>query len=513
MTDRPMAAVTSREVLSAAAVLGLAIAVLPLVGGSVLWTRPFWLDEICCTLYPVLHASSAREVIANIAAPKDYAPPLLHLIVWSVGRLTGGVTPIVLRSISLLCVSAALLFVYTTLRRRFERAPSIAGALAVASHPLVLTHTFEGRFYGPWLLFAAGFGWSLSIHHPRRRDAALAVFSVLLVTIHWFGVVSLGLMCFGALMVCRRRWRDGLRLVAPSAAGLIALFACIPMVISQRATSNGVLWVPELNSAQIDVMLRLFFLTTVPVLAVILLLVDVLRETSEHPSVIMNVRGALGDPGIAALASLALMPVALVVISVLLQPSMLDRYAIVTVLAWPPFVALAVETVGRVARGVAVAFLVVLMCLGLQRSIQERRRFQETVAANSAAFELAKKTRLPVVFHSILALYPVAGLARDTAALFLELPDSTIYAMVPPRLSWLRRDLRVERNIALGHAHAYGFPRIASQSQLDSTTRFLFIASDQTLPRLYQSVDLFTATVFPHHRLMRLSPNLALLER
>src|SRR5438270_6357593 len=145
MTDRPMAAVTSREVLSAVVVLALAIAILPLAGGAVLWTRPLWLDEICCTLYPVSNAATPLDVIRNIVQRQDYAPPLLHLIVWSVGRVTGGITPIVLRSISLGCVSLALLFVYFTLRRRFDRAPSVAGALAVATHSLVLTHAFEGR--------------------------------------------------------------------------------------------------------------------------------------------------------------------------------------------------------------------------------------------------------------------------------------------------------------------------------------------------------------------------------
>ena len=319
----------------------------------------------------------------------------------------------VLRSISLFCVSAALLFVYATLRRRFDRATSAAGALAVATHPLVLTHSFEGRFYGPWLLFAAGFAWSLSVRHPRRRDAAQAVFSVLLVTIHWFGVLSLGVMCFGVLFAFRHRLREGLRLVAPSVAGFIALVACIPMVIAQRATSSGVLWVPELSGAQIGVMIRLFFLTTVPVLAVILLLIDGLRDTSDRPTVTASIRGALRDPGLAALVSLALMPLTLIVISVLLQPSMLDRYGIVTVLAWAPVVALAVDSLGRVARVVAVVCLIVLVSLGVRRSIAERSGFARNVAANRAAFAGARSMNLPIVFQSLHVIYPAAGEQRS----------------------------------------------------------------------------------------------------
>jgi hypothetical protein len=515
MTDRPVAAVTPRELLFVAAALGLAIALLALLGGGVLWTRPYWLDEICCTLYPVIDASSPLEVISRIASPKDYAPPLLHLIVWSVGRLTGGITPVVLRSISLFCVSAALIFVYATLRRRFDRAPSAAGALAVASHVLVLTHAFEGRFYGPWLLFAAGFAWSLSIGRPRVRVAAQAVLSVLLVTIHWFGVLSLGLMCFGALASYGRRWREGLRLIAPSAVGLIVLLACMPMLISQRATSNGVLWVAGLSAAQVGVMLRLFALSTVPMLAAVLLVVDGLRDAALQPSAMTNVRAALRDPSLAALTSLALMPLVLIGVSVVLQPSLLDRYAIVTVLWWAPLVALGVATLGRGGRALVALFLALMVVLGVRRTIAERREFARSVADNVAAFQRAKSMNLPIVFQSLLAVYPVAGLRpADPRALFLDMPDSTIAAIVPqPRLEWLRRNLRIERDIARSHAYHYAFPTMVTQARLDSTPRFLFIASDESLPRLYTRVDLFAKAAFPNHRVTRLTSNLALLER
>jgi hypothetical protein len=516
MTDRPMAAVTSREVVAAVGALALAIALLPQFGGGVLWTRPLWLDEICCTVYPVSHAATPLDVVRNIVHREDYAPPLLHLIVWSAGRVAGGLTPVVLRSVSLTCVSLALLFVYLTLRRRFDRAPRAAGAIAVATHALVLTHAFEGRFYGPWLLFAAGFAWSLSSGGALRM-ASTALFSIFLVTIHWFGVLSLGLMVAGAMATRGRDWRAGLRIVAPGAAGFIALVVCAPMAIAQRsaATGAGALWVPELSAAQIGVIVRLFFLTTVPVVAVILLLVDGLRETGERPSVGSSIRSALRDPGVAALASLALMPVTLIVVSVVLQPSMLDRYAIVTVVAWAPFVALAVETLGRTARRVAIAVLVILVALAARRSIAERRGFAKNVAANRAAFAGARALNLPIVFQSLHVVYPVAGEQRsERFALFLELPDSTIAAMVPqPKLEWVRRTLRIERDIARSHARVYQFPVMVTQAQLDSTRRFVLIASDESLPPLYKSVDLFTERVFPHHRLSRLSPTLALLTR
>jgi hypothetical protein len=122
---------------------------------------------------------------------------------------------------------------------------------------------------------------------------------------------------------------------------------------------------------------------------------------------------------------------------------------------------------------------------------------------------------LPVVFQNLHVIYSVAGLRRaERRALFLDIPDSTIVAMTPQkRLERVRRNLRIDRNIARSHARVYGFPVMVTQAQLDSTSRFLFVASDESLPNIYGRVDLFTKAVFPHHRLTRLSPNLALLER
>jgi len=72
--------------------------------------------------------------------------------------------------------------------------------------------------------------------------------------------------------------------------------------------------------------------------------------------------------------------------------------------------------------------------------------------------------------------------------------------------------LRIERDIARRMRANYEFPVMVTQARLDSTSRFLFVGSDASLPRLYARVDLSRKPV-PHHRVTRLSPNLALLER
>lgn len=523
-------------------------AVLLSAGGAVLWTRPLWFDEICCTLFVVEGAASPVEVVRRVAAGMDYAPPLLHLIVWSAGRIAGEVTPVVLRAVSFACVSGALLFTYFALRRRFAPSPSAAGVLAVASHALVIAHAFEGRFYGPWLLFAAAFAWVLGSDPQRRssgrRDVGIAIAAVLLATIHWFGIVSLALMATAAALAARARgtatsldspdpgpppWTTALRHVAPAALGAAALALCLPLMLSHRASALALdaLWVPSLSAAQVGVIVRLFFLSTVPIAALVLLLIATLRDSparepddaGDSPSP-ASPRGAprrrvLGDPSLAALAALALFPVALGAISVVLQPSMLDRYAIVTVLAWAPLAAAAAATLPRAGRLAVVAFAALMTVLAARRVIAEKREFARMVALDSAAYERAATMDMPVVFASLHTAYPVAGPRRaERRARFLELPDSTISDMIPqPRLAWLRRHVTIERNIARGHARAYGFPVLVSQAQLDTARAFVLVGSDESFPRLYKRLDLFAARVFPRHRARRLTDNLALFER
>jgi hypothetical protein len=514
---------TRRELLVFVVVCGVAIALLPVFGGAVLWTRPMWFDELCCTVFVVQDASSPFGVIANVYRPADYAPPLLHLIVWFVSRLAGGLTPVVLRSISLVCVSLGLLFLYATLRRRFGRAPSAAGTIAVASHSLVIAHAFEGRFYGPWLLFAAAFAWSLGIDRDRprsrRRDIAVAVCSILIPTIHWFGVFSLGLMCGAAIAVHGRRWRDGARLVAPSAAGFVALLICAPMAIVQRASSTGMLWVKELSGQQVMEMASLFWLAAPPVLAMVLLLIQSLRDTpgADAPGVSRpHALTLLRSPDLAALTSLALMPVVLIVLSVVLQPSMVPRYGIVAALAWAPLVAMAVASVGRMARGAILVLLVSMLCLGAKRAIAEKQEFADLFAVLTAAYEQAKVEHVPIVFTSMHIIYPTAGLQRSDAmpARYLDLPDSTITALFPaPGMEPIRKKIRLDRDQARGHARTYRFPILATQAQLDTTRRFFLLATDISLPGGYKSAALYGRALFPRHQVRRLNSVLSIFER
>ena len=505
-----------REGWVAAIVALLAITLIPLVGGSVLWTRPLWVDELCCVSYVVGGADSPAEVVRRVARSWDYAPPLLHLIVWPVVRVAGGeVTPVLLRSISLAAVSVALLFTYATLRRRFAPFPSAAGVLAVAGHSLVITHAFDGRFYGPWLLLAAGYAWSLGLETQRRSDVAQGVFSILLVAIHWFGIISLTLMSAAAIAVTPGPWRVRLRSVASSVAGFATVAALAPLAIAQRSGATGHFWIAELNGGQIVALAKLFWIAAVPVAALVVLLGRAARNAPTVPPM----RAAFRDPSLAALLSLAAMPVGLVLVSVVLHPSMLDRYAIVAVLAWAPLVALALTSLNLMARAAALGGLFLLLILTGSRSISARQEFAADVTAGMTAFEEGRSRALPVVFWGLHSVYRVAPPVPPSpgvpaGARYLDLSDSAFVALFPgDAMEPVRKKYRSDRDLARGHARTYGFPVLATPAQLDSMPRFLLLAGELSLPGGYKRPEVFGRALFPRHRVSRVGDMLSLFER
>jgi hypothetical protein len=522
--DTAAPSATPREILLAAVALIAAIATLPLFGGTVLWTRPMWMDELCTAF--VTEHDTLGGVIANIAEGGDWAPPLLHIIVWSLRQLAGELSPVLLRSIALTSVVIALVFLYATMRRRFGVAASAAACLAIAGHPLVVTHAFEGRPYGPWLMFAAAYAWSLGLDagaRSTRRNVVQAVSAVGLCTNHWFGVLSLGLMSLVVFLAHGRQWRDAVRFLIPTAVGLVALLICIPMVFTQRAAAEGLLWVKDLEFSQVSAMSKLFWFRLVPLGALVLLFREVLQPRSAPQAGVISqgvagpmLRAAARDRGLIALGALVLMPVVLIVVSVTIQPSMVDRYALVTVLAWAPLVAAATESLGRYARGAMVALLLTVLAASTRDIIGAKQDYATSVHANQAVFEEAKAMNIPILFQYMHLVFPVAGPQRspETLARFLDIPDSTLLALYPsPRVEWLRRQFRLERSQARLHARIYGFPILATQAQLDTTPRFLLLATDLQLPGGYKQAEKWGLAVFPRHKVTRLNGVLSLFER
>ncbi|HJQ20608.1 MAG TPA: hypothetical protein VJ867_09690 [Gemmatimonadaceae bacterium] len=502
------------ELLTVASLLLAAmLAAAALTDHGILFTRPLWLDEYHTVL--VAERGTPAQVVRDLAHGADLAPPLLHLVVWTARHVIGSLTATWLHVLSFLAVWGALVFVAASLRRRFDVISSVAGAVAVASNSVVVSHTFEARYYGPWLLFAAFLAWSFGVDDERasshRRDWLIGVASVLLCTIHWFGVLTWTL-AVAAAAACHR---ERIRRLAPALAGPVATVICSPLLFMQRSLFTTPIWVPDLNATQVMDMGREFYLTVVPVLAAALWLASTFRD--EVPASSPGRRPLMRDASIVALVAFGLMPVVVTLVSWLVQPTMLPRYAIAAALAWAPLAAFACAWLGRTPRILWCALLGALAWVHVRGEAATKRAFADDVAADVQAFDQARPTGIPIVFETRHVLYPVAALraaARDSMAL-LVMPDALLDAMFPAAspVRDMGRFFRFEHDAVRLHVAAYGFPALRTVAALDSLPRFLLLARDASLPRGYKDAALFGRAVFPTFRVVRLRENLVLFTR
>jgi hypothetical protein len=512
-------AATRREIAAVAlALLALIAAVLWLTRGAILFTRPLWVDE----WFTVLVAShpSPVDVVADLKHGADGGPSLIHLIVWALRAVAGPPSPTLLRAMSLIFVWSALCVVYVVVRRRFSPSASIAGVLAVGSHELVVAHAFEARFYALWLVCCALYAWSLGAQ--RHRNVKIAMAAIVLVTSHWFGIVTLGLMASAIVLSRGRRWRDGVRLVAPSVAGLVALVAVWPLMAGQRAAMTVNSWIPDTTAPRLSGLSSAYWTATVPLLAAAALAVAAAiawrRDRGRAlPALAAPARSALDEAGVAALASLALMPIVLVAMAFFGQPWVLGRYAISAALAWAPFVAYAMTLLGRWPARVFALILTGFWFVSFRAEVRRKSAFAIGVRQEGNLLRHAMALGLPVVFQSLHTMYPQVAERRawGAAVRYLALPDSTFDALFPPGTSAFQssKAARLERDFARVHAMRFGFPLLATQAELDTLTRFLLLATPVRLGNGADGVTALAAAAFPRHRVVPLEENLLLLER
>lgn len=496
---------------------------------SGLFTRPFWLDEWHTNL--VANRESIRQLFSDLHSGSDFGPPLVHLVGWTIARVSGGeVTPVGARIASFLCVLFALVFVFIVVRRRFGALAAAAGTMAVVSHPLVFTHAFELRFYCLWLFSAAGFAWALGVDDDkpasRRRDALVAIFSVLIPMSHWLAVLSLGLMCAGTVAARGPAWRDGLRRVAPAAAGFVVLAIASPLVFGQRRSITERSWMPDLTLGDVLTVFDNLWAARILIFAVVVILVALVVPDTKQ-----QVRAALAacarDPAIVALVALLLLPLLLVVVS-FRQPALHDRYSITVLLARAPIVALAIYVLGlpvarlalRIPMRVLQVGTLVILLLYVRYTVLmtagNAAQFTQHALNGSRAYREACTLNLPVVFEVRHLMYPATdGMSKRNAGCdtrYLAISSPTLDRMFGRQI-YLPRFFRIENEFAVLHQRLYGGFTVSTQAQLDTTPRFVLVAWDESLPLGYKNAAQFGAVVFPRHRVTRINADLALFER
>ena len=226
---------------------------------------------------------------------------------------------------------------------------------------------------------------------------------------------------------------------------------------------------------------------------------------------------ALRDPSIAALVATLLMPIVLIVITVVLEPVMVPRYAIVAALAAAPVVALAFEPLGRVGRG-ALFVVFGLLAVGFaDRELLNTRAAEASVAAYDRDLREVHRLHpdLPLVFQSYATLYAVDGDARQQSiGRVLELSDSSLEVLYPsPEMTAEKIRLMRARRMVQLHEAGFGFPKAISINELQAAPRFALFARDQDLPFSHRNALAFGKKLFPSHEARRVTDVVTLFER
>ena len=424
-----------------------------LVHGKILFTWPFWLDEYH-TLFVAERGSLARSM-SDLAAGADFNPPLLYVIDRLISSVTGGLTPVSMRIESFVTIWLALVVVFVTLRRILSPSAAFIGAFAVWSHELTVVYAFVGRFYGPWLLLAALTVWSIGLDAERdtsrKRDIALAVSSVLVCTIHYFGIFSLVLMALGAAAWILGNGKS-LRRLAPMLAGPAALALCTPFYLGQRAALTVKTWIPNVAPYQLREMLGVFALRGPLVVCAVALVVSAgwsFYRSRRLPSLPWRSLTAL--PLLALLA----MPLMVYAISLFVQPFMKDRYAIVAVLGWAVIAGFAATTLPRPGKAILLGVLFLYSIKVLSARVAQVKTAQMTIEAEAASVKPYLDAGLSVVVPKRFSLYPLAAAtSQPTRLLYPDFTDSTAHAR---RFS---AEMILERDVARVHHRLYGFPSL-----------------------------------------------------
>jgi len=476
-----------RELLLAAILIAVVGAGLMRAAGAFdLIDRPLWLDEVLTWL--LVTDPSWAHMFAALRGAVDTNPPGLHVLM-RIFCAPFGDGPAPMRVFAVVSIYLALLGVYVGLRRAFGVLPAAAGVAALASNELVVFHAFEARFYGPLLAASVWAAVLLQAMQSTRRTvlvgAAAGIVSIILCTLHYFGVFSLLCVVGAILLFDYNPLKRKLMLLLPAGAGLIALAACLPMFLAQRTGLATTTWVDPTDMPR----LRAFLLDVLSVWP-LLLLAAVWGATrlfrgpsSEKPP---SWRAS------APLASLGAVAVIVVIFSIVVQPALIDRYAIAAVVINSVLAASIVSRVRVAIQAVMVIGLIVLTLLPgpastgtgwkmrdspLVRRTERWKTFELNLQDLTADLRSIPPQRALLFTHR-QALYPAAWFAP-------EMRDRMFYydPLIPPGTPGKHHDI-YEADMARRVEFFYGWPKVLDPNRVNSIKHYDLIEGDKPPKRI-----------------------------
>lgn len=338
--------------------------------GRSLLSRPLWMDEIHSWL--LITDGDVGHAMSALADGADYNPPTYYLVARSLA-VFGPITEYRLRLLSLFFAAATAMAIYLILSRRFTPTAALGATLLTVSHQLFVLQSTEGRFYALWICLLMWYCWLLTkpvrmpssgAIQPWIQRIGLGLLGVAICTTHYFGIISVGLVTT-VWAISQRKDRSSIfQAVGLLTCCAIAVACCLPMLSGQKAALTCATWVkPPTFDSSLDYILQ--FLPMLPLGISIAAAVagwfsrqQPLPDSEEEVEQITPT--AWGHENTVLLASM-LMPFVLIVFSWIVQPALVNRYAIVATTAMVPIyvwlLSRATEAIQNTCVGIA-AFMV-----------------------------------------------------------------------------------------------------------------------------------------------------------
>ncbi|HEX3357007.1 MAG TPA: hypothetical protein VHS31_08560 [Tepidisphaeraceae bacterium] len=462
-----------KEMIAAAAVLGVLMAAqIVVTHAKTLFHQTAWLDEVhTLILVNDPDPSHFRQAMSNECVDANL-PVYNQLLRWLHIR-----SPEAIRSLSLASTWIALLGIYYLLRGSFHSLESAAGVLTVWATPLIVYHAFQARFYAPWLAsvvcFIASLQWERSSGHRPIKQFAIALTSILACTLHMLGLPAVALIVLADLIFNSKPIRSRLLSLLPALAGPIAVLIFLPLLREQRHSFAIATW---LVGNPIRLLYSTFadLLPGLPCAVLILGLWATAWLARRRPTPRDNREVPLSL--IAGLSVLILFPFVLLVISLLTQPVLLARYAIVSAAALAPAAAYATS---RMHRSIAILLCLILPLetgAELVRRVREANGYRDEVTSLIATID-AQPT-IPALFESRHQLFPVTWADRD-------LVNRCFYVDFQPGPNQLDPIVEgSERDVAKKFERIFGWPHVMPWETVISLPRFILISLDDDVDRI-----------------------------
>jgi uncharacterized membrane protein len=450
-----------------------------LTGSKSLLSRPLWLDELMT--YRLAADPDLSHAIAAVGAAVDSGPPIRILMLRAFCELTGGIDEIHMRLFSLTSALAALAGAYLLSRRVARPSAAFLAALAMGTHPLMLDHQFQCRFYSTFVAAVVWFSvFFVQTKRGGRRqlmwNIATALAATLVCTLHYFGIFSLALVLSADFMFDRRPWRVWLIRAIPVLAGPIALAASLPFYYSQRAAMTVPTWIPVANLAEtMEYFRELLALIPLTILVAAYFLSEIFFAGSE--------RIADGENSIAGLTGLLLLPMAVWLVSVVMQPALLTKYAIGTVVGFLPLFAFLARRANRSVLIFAIALMAGIGAINTVVLCRYNQAYTDSTNSMIAALRSVIGSE-PFVFAHSDEFCAVNKYAPELAARSLFLDFETGKSSAHPPTDFMIS----ERDIQRSASRFYPDYQMANPDDLKRVSRFVLIASPADLP-IIQSMD------------------------